>query len=239
MYYISCIVPAKNESGRLFQLLDDIISVPEIKQILIIEGGSSDDTFEKATEIQEKYPNLVFAIKQSGTGKFNAVIEAAKICQQANILIWDADGTVPLYSTRKLIEFASKHDTSVIGNRLAGKIEKGAMRKANFLANWAFALIWSPYHGIFGADMLCGTKLFKKEVFLDIPLNWLPLDPYGDFVLVANSVRLGHKLSSIPVDYNARSYGETNIKRWSGGWQLLKLTILLYLKSKESSKKLI
>jgi len=37
-------------------------------------------------------------------------------------------------------------------------------------------------------------------------------------------------VKSIKVDYSARKYGKTNIKRWSGGFQLLKLVITIVVK---------
>jgi hypothetical protein len=174
------------------------------------------------------YAGFITTIQQTKTGKFNAVLEGARFCDQDQIVIWDADGTVPWQSNLILLQYALEHKDPVIGNRLKGKMEKDAMRKANYVANWLFALLWLPFHGIFAADMLCGTKIFPKKVFTTMPQTWSSLDPYGDFALVANAIRLDYKIKSIPVNYNPRTYGETNIHRWEGGIQLLKITAYLY-----------
>ena len=230
MSVYSCIVPARNEAGRLRSLIQEIMSIQLIMQIVIVEGGSSDNTLDIARELEGIYPDFIKTIQQSKSGKFNAVLEGASFCDQDQIIIWDADGTVPWQSNQILLQSATKYKVSVIGNRLKGKMEIGAMRRANFIANWVFAFLWWPYHGMFAADMLCGTKIFPKEVFIKMPKKWTLMDPYGDFALVANAIRLDYKIKSIPVNYNARTYGETNIHRWVGGIQLLKITSYLYLR---------
>jgi hypothetical protein len=102
------------------------------------------------------------------------------------------------------------------------------MQPANFLGNWAFAVLWSPIIRSKPRDMLCGTKVFETTVFTSIPRELQASDPYGDFALVATARLLNKEIDSVVVDYKARTYGETNIHRWSGGISLLKTTLLVY-----------
>ena len=225
---ISCVVPARNEGGHLQELMKKIMSLDEISDIVIIEGGSSDDTWEVAKSLATIDPSRVSAIQQTGRGKFNAVLDGAKLCQQNLVLIWDADGTVPVTNTLRIIETALSNNCAVIGNRLVGSMEIGAMRRANKIGNWIFAYLWAPILNGKPVDLLCGTKLVPKEVFLSIPESLLHADPYGDFALIANNLRLNYPLKSIPVDYTSRRYGVTNIHRWSGGLKLLWVTVIVY-----------
>ena len=50
---LGCIVPARNESGHLVSVIEQIMSIEVISEIIIIEGGSSDDTWEVAKQIQK------------------------------------------------------------------------------------------------------------------------------------------------------------------------------------------
>jgi hypothetical protein len=77
--------------------------------------------------------------------------------------------------------------------------------------------------------MLCGTKIFPTKIFREMPKWLVKNDPYGDFALVAFARARDLKISSSIVDYNARSYGVTNINRWSGAIQLFKTTVKVYL----------
>ena len=237
---LSCIVPARNEAGHLNEVLDHVLSVPEITQVIIVEGGSSDNTWDVAETYSRRLPSKISLHKQEKSGKFDAVLTGAKYATGGHIVIWDADGTVPISDSRRVITSAMSSGQAAIGNRLLGKIEPGAMQFANYLGNWAFAIIWAPLFGFKPKDLLCGTKIFPRAVFTEMP-QWLAnLDPYGDFALISNSKSMGIDIESITVNYQARTYGETNIHRWRGGLQLLKTTVAIYiafLKGKFNSNK--
>ena len=225
---VSCIVPARNEAGTLKEFINNIVSTVELKEIVIVEGGSIDNTWEICEGLEQSNRKKIKVMQQSSSGKFNAVLEGAKLCSSDYILIWDADGTVPKEHVHDIIRIALEKDSSVIGNRLAGVMENGAMRFANKIGNWVFALFWTPILQQKPIDLLCGTKIFPKEVFSGLP-NWLKLiDPYGDFALIAYAKKLHLSIISKNVNYLARKYGKTNIRRWRGGLQLALCTILVY-----------
>ena len=221
---ITCIVPARNEQGNLRVVIGHVIELGLIEEIIIVEGGSTDDTLQLAKNLALENPSLITVISQSGRGKFNAVLEAATHATGDLVMIWDADGTVPPSHTVKIIELALQLKGSVIGDRLHGNMQKDSMRFANFLGNWFFAWLWTPLLKSSPKDLLCGTKIFPRDVYIDIPIKFTSNDPYGDFALILNSIRLGNTIHAVPVDYDARAYGVTNIHRWSGGVALLIFT---------------
>jgi glycosyltransferase involved in cell wall biosynthesis len=234
---ICCVIPARNEAGYLEELVDQILSVDEIAEVIIVEGGSKDNTWQICKLLEKNNPGKIKALQQSKTGKFNAVIEGAKKSTSSLILIWDADGTVVKKDVIKVINLSLETKCPVMGNRLKGNIELGAMRSANKIGNWAFALAWSPLLGWKPVDLLCGTKIFPKQVLTELP-HWLQIaDPYGDFALIANSRKQGLEIKSLRVDYFARKYGASNIHRWRGGVRLLMCTFAVYLWMAAPSKK--
>ena len=222
---ITCVVPARNESGHLRSVISEITSISSISQIIIVEGGSTDETWEVAQEIASASEFKIKAIKQTGRGKFNAVICGTKLADNPMVLIWDADGTVSLEDSKKIITYSLASDSiaAVMGNRLAGKIHSGAMKPANWLGNWLFAFLWWPFLGLkkFPRDLLCGTKIIPTHIFEKMPAWLIRIDPFGDFAILATCLRNQTEIKSLSVDYYPRSYGSTNIKRWSGGMKLL------------------
>jgi glycosyltransferase involved in cell wall biosynthesis len=225
---LTCLVPARNEQGFLQAVISQILSIDSIKEIIIIEGGSVDKTYEEALKICGQNPERIKVVKQIGKGKHDAVQTGAKIASNELIMIWDADGTVPLESTLKVINHSIKYQRVTIGDRLAGSREENSMRFFNLLGNWAFSILWSPILKTKPIDVLCGTKIFPAQVFNRVPKKLIRADPYGDFALLATSRLLGYTVDSIPVNYLSRRYGQTNIKRWSGGLSLLHTTFLAY-----------
>ena len=73
---------------------------------------------------------------------------------------------------------------------------------------------------------VCGTKVLTKRDYDLIATNrsyFGDFDPFGDYDLVFGAAKLGLKIVDLPIRYRARTYGETNIRRWSHGWLLLRM----------------
>jgi glycosyltransferase involved in cell wall biosynthesis len=227
---LTCVVPARNEAGHLEALVNAILGVEEISHVVIVEGGSSDNTFEIAERISKLNPNRVTSVKQTGKGKFNAVLEGASVHQSEFTMIWDADGTVPVESTKKIINQSFSGRVVSIGDRLRGELEPDAMQFANKIGNWLFAIVWAPIIRIKPTDIFCGTKVAPSEVFLEVSEDLRAADPYGDIALLFTARRLGIKVCSVTVRYTARIYGESNMRRWRMGYVFLKLTLISYRK---------
>jgi glycosyltransferase involved in cell wall biosynthesis len=219
------IVPCRNEAGQIENLLQAIVS--QLKQgdkLIIVEGGSFDATFEIVSNFASKNKN-VRVLKQLGKGKFDAVLTGIRNAEQKYVMIWDADGTVSFEDNLKIYEFQQDEPFLITGDRLKGVREPKAMQFFNLVGNYFFAVMWGFLLKKQPLDTLCGTKKFPRNLLESSP-NWLLAnDPYGDFSILATSMFQNLSIVTIPVDYAARRYGKTNIRRWSGGWSLLKLTI--------------
>jgi glycosyltransferase involved in cell wall biosynthesis len=232
---LTCVIPARNEAGYLEELIISILSVGEIDQLVIVEGGSSDNTYEIARKLANINPNRVKCLKQSGKGKFNAVLEGARAEISDFTMIWDADGTVPVESSRRIINTALATKSFAMGDRLRGEIEPGAMQFANRVGNWLFAIAWAPINRIRPTDIFCGTKVAPSEVFTLVPQNLIRNDPYGDISLLLTARKLGIKIKPVSVKYTVRTYGESKMRRWKMGLIFLKLTYLSYIELLKSN----
>lgn len=233
---LTCVVPARNEAGHLEQLVNSILSVEEITQVVIVEGGSTDNTYEIAEKLSKLNPGRLSCIKQTGKGKFNAVLEGASIHKTEFTMIWDADGTVPVESSKRIISQAFSKNGFSMGDRLRGEIEPGAMQFANKIGNWFFALAWAPINRIKPTDVFCGTKVAPSSVFANVPRKFIVADPYGDIALLITARKLGVKICPVTVRYTARVYGESKMRRWKMGYVFFKLTLLSYRTLFKSAK---
>ena len=57
-------------------------------------------------------------------------------------------------------------------------------------------------------------------------------DPFGDFDLLFGGNHLHLKIADVPIRYRDRTYGETNINRWSHGVLLFRMLLLAVTKIK-------
>jgi glycosyltransferase involved in cell wall biosynthesis len=234
----SIIIPCRNESGNLIPLIEAIIKIIKPNdEVIIIEGGSSDLTYEEALGLEMRFPRIVRTYKQTGKGKFDAVLLGIKKINMPIVMIWDADATVNFDQNHEIYLRPHGEAQLITGDRLRGKRDKGAMRFPNFLGNWAFAFLWSLILKQRPIDLLCGTKKFPRSLILEAPKWLLELDPYGDFSIFIMAKHLGVEIISIPVHYHSRSYGKTNIHRWRGGVELLSITLMIVFRFSMTKRK--
>jgi hypothetical protein len=103
-----------------------------------------------------------------------------------------------------------------------------AMRFFNLLGNKFFSLAFSWLLGQSVKDTLCGTKVLWKKDYEHIAQNrayFGEFDPFGDFDLLFGAAKLGLKILDVPIRYQARTYGATNIQRWRHGVVLLRMVL--------------
>lgn len=223
---LSIIVPCRNEAENIKTLNELMNVIPHQLEIILVEGGSSDDTAAQCQIMAEKHPTNVRYLEQSKKGKMNAVLEGIMYSKRSHIAIFDADLTVSLQDQLKLIEFyrIGDGDFFVTGNRLNKDMHPGAMQHSNVIANYLFGLLFSLLFQKRIIDTLCGTKIFPRKIFLSPMCNYLKInDPFGDFAMMINAWLYNLEIHSINVEYLPRRYGVTNIRRWSSGLLLVKL----------------
>jgi SAM-dependent methyltransferase len=225
---VSVIVPCRNESGTVGDLVERIPDVGAGTEIVFVEGGSQDDTRERIkAEIERRSDRDIRLVLQQGKGKWNAVQEGFDASTGELLVILDGDMTVDPEEVERVYEaIVSGQGEFVNGNRLVYGMEPGAMRFLNMIGNKLFAILLSRVLGQYVKDTLCGTKAILRTDWELIRRRREELgaeDPYGDFELLLGSALLGLKITNLPVRYRARRYGEIEIERFSGGAMLARL----------------
>jgi ubiquinone/menaquinone biosynthesis C-methylase UbiE len=234
---ISIIIPARNESGHIQELLRRLPSFPSEMEVIFVEGNSTDDTYNTINEEIKNFPNINCKLfKQTGKGKGDAVRLGFDNAKNEILMILDADMTVPPEDLLKFYNLISTGDAEFVnGVRLIYPMEEQAMRFLNLLGNKFFSFAFSWLLGQPIRDTLCGTKVLRKSDYQRIIANrayFGNFDPFGDFDLLFGAAKLNLKILEIPIRYRARKYGETNISRWSHGWLLLKMVVFAARKIK-------
>lgn len=226
----SVIVPARNESGNIRAALERIPVLGRQTEVVFVEGHSRDDTWAVIQRELAEYrgPHAVRALQQPGKGKWNAVHAGFAVAQGAVLVIQDADLTAPPEDLTKFYEaLVSGAAEFVNGSRLVYPMEKRAMRFLNLLGNKFFATALSYVLGQPVKDSLCGTKMILRSDYVRLLKRITVLgdfDPFGDFNLLFGAALMNLRIRDLPVRYKDRTYGETNISRFSHGWLLLKMT---------------
>jgi SAM-dependent methyltransferase len=231
------VVPCRNERGNIEKLVRRLPSFGSALEILFVEGHSRDGTYEECLRVRDAYRQRdVGVFRQSGKGKGDAVREGFAAGRSDIVMILDADLTVPPEALPKFYQaLVSGCGEFINGTRLVYPMSERAMRPLNFLANRAFARIFSYLLNQRFTDTLCGTKALWRKDYEDIAANrsyFGDFDPFGDFDLIFGAAKLNLKIVEVPIRYHSRTYGETQISRFRQGWLLLRMVLFAWRKFK-------
>jgi hypothetical protein len=228
---VSIVVPAKNEAGTLESLIQRIPKMGPDDEIIIIEGHSIDDTWRVLQDLQKKYSSTAHIVlaRQDGKGKGDAVRKGFDLATRELLMVLDADLSVMPEDLPKFYNALNEGKGEFInGSRLVYPVNEKAMRFWNIVGNKFFAAMFSFLIGQRFKDTLCGTKALTREQYLKIAAQrsyFGEFDPFGDFDLIFGACRLGMKIVEIPVQYQSRTYGATNIQRWRHGLLLFRMLV--------------
>jgi len=227
-YTCSVVIPARNEAGNIEEAVRRMPEIGTGTEIIFVEGHSKDNTWEEIQRVAAKYPQRnIKTIKQTTKGKGGAVREAFAQATGDILFILDADLTVPPEDLTKFYHVICTGTADFVnGVRLVYPMENEAMRFLNMVGNKFFSAAFSWLLGQPIKDTLCGTKVLFRTQYEHIARNrsyFGDFDPFGDFDLLFGAAKLNLRMLDLPIRYRARTYGETNISRWSHGWLLLRM----------------
>ncbi len=231
------VIPCRNEEGSVEAAVKRIPEFGGSQEIIFVEGHSTDGTKKEIERVIQKYPDKDIKVTvQDGEGKGDAVRKGFSLANGDILMILDADLTVSPEDLPKFYRALSEdHGEFIHGCRLIYPMEKQAMRLLNLLGNRFFSIMFTWILNQRFKDTLCGTKALFKKDYEKIQGNrsyFGDFDPFGDFDLIFGAVKQNLKVVEVPVRYQERIYGRTNIRRFRHGWLLLRMTLFAYLKIK-------
>ncbi len=230
---LTVVIPARNERGNIEAALERMPNFGAATEVMFVEGNSTDGTWEEIQRVSALWDGRqglrVRALQQQAKGKADAVRLGFSQASSEVLTILDADLTMPPERLTRFYEAYCEGAADFInGTRLVYPMEGEAMRLLNHLANVFFAKMLSFVLDARLGDSLCGTKMVSRydyERFVRWRKDFGDFDPFGDFELLFPAAVLGTGIIDIPVDYRARTYGTTNIRRFRDGFTLLRMTM--------------
>jgi len=202
---LSIIIPAFNEEesikplvNLIFKSLDKSL---EDFEIILIDDGSNDKTWDEIVKISNKFENIVPIKLLENYGKSDALDAGFKVCKGNYVLTMDADlqddpsEILPLYSM--IIE--KKYDL------VSGWKKKRNDPLTKTIPSKFFNLVTRLFSGIKLNDFNCGIKIYRKEVINSINL-YGEMHRYIPLIAKWNGF---NKIAEKEVNHNRRKYGVT------------------------------
>jgi dolichol-phosphate mannosyltransferase len=157
-------VPTLNEEGGLRRVLNN---VPKEIDVLVVDGGSTDETVEVAKQYQ------VRVIKQKfGRGKGCGVRTGMEFFLSSKyevLCMIDGDGSSDPEELPKMIEAMNDENAEVVlGSRVRGKREKGAMPPFSIFSNVIVSLFLGLRFLRVFTDVQTGYWAFSRKAVVTL-----------------------------------------------------------------------
>ncbi len=218
---VTIILPALNEEKTIGKVIDEIpISDLEkagyIIQVLVADGNSTDQTRKIA---ERKGADIVIEPRK---GKGVAIKTALKSVDADYVFMIDADYTYPASYIPDMLTLLQEYSV-VMGSRMTGKREKGAMTRINTIGNYLLSLLATIVYQKRVSDVCTGCWGFQSKaiVGLDVKATGFELEAR----LFSRLARKGFSIAEIPIYYRKRE-GQAKLRPLRDGsriaWTLIK-----------------
>jgi glycosyltransferase involved in cell wall biosynthesis len=205
---LSVIIPALNEEESLPFVLDEL-PWPMLHQVIVVDNGSQDRTAEVAAA------RGAVVVREAQRGYGAACMAGVQAASEADILIFlDADGSFDATEIPLLAGPIQRGEAAlVLGSRLAGRRERGAMPSHGIFGNWLVAMAISRLAGIPLTD-LGPFRAITRETLERLRMEERT---YGwPSEMIVKAVQHGVPIREVPVHYRRRRGGQSKV---SGTWR--------------------
>ena len=219
--FLSIIIPAYNEEQRLPGALQELVSFlekqPYQSEVLIVENGSHDQTYNVALEYSQKVP-FIKALHEENSGKGGAVKTGMLAAQGQYRMFCDVDFSMPVHEINRFIPPALEGTDIVIGSReTPGAVRYNEPIYRHLTGRVFNTLVrWLALPGL--QDTQCGFKCFSANVAEDVfPLQTMTGWSFDAEVLFI-ARRRGFKIVEIPIPwyYNA----DSRVRLFQDSWHM-------------------
>ncbi len=220
---VSVIIPAFNEEQTIGQVVQAVCALPIEKQIIVVNDGSTDGTYEALEQLREVHQLTVVHCKEN-RGKGFAIRSGLPYVEGEAVVIQDADMELAPTDLSELLKPLENEGIQVVyGSRFLNGRGNASLR--NFIANRVLAMYTNILYGCRITDESTGYKAFSADLITRLNLTCEGFEFCPE--VTAKILRAGYRIHEVPISYFPRTKKEgKKLRFWSDGlfaaWTLLK-----------------
>lgn len=223
-FQVSVVMPCLNEGSTVGACVQEAYAaIDRLRlrgEVVVVDNGSSDDSIQAALQAGAR------VVVEPVLGYGSACRRGLEEAQGELLVLVDSDGTYDLTTLRSFVEPLTNGTDLVIGSRLRGTIESGAMPWLHrYVGNPLLTSVLNLMLGSGISDAHCGLRAIKRDRYLELPLVSTGMEFASEFLLTAG--RHGLRIEETPITYRRREGGEPKLRTFRDGWRHLKLMLAL------------
>lgn len=220
---LTVVIPCLNEAktiGTCVQRALDAMAEHEIRgEVVVSDNGSTDGSIEIATAAGAR-------VEHCPTRGYGAALQwGFRRARGKSILMADGDLSYDFSLLPRFVAKARTGATFIIGSRLRGRIEPGAMpRLHRYLGTPVLTWILNWLFGTRISDCNCGMRCVDRETFFRLGV----ISPGMEFAseMVVKAAVRGVEITEVPIDfYRDHRNRPPHLRPFHDGWRHLRLLL--------------
>jgi dolichol-phosphate hexosyltransferase len=229
--FLSVMMPVFNEERTLEIILSHVLKQPEVGEVIAIDDGSTDRTWEILSRIAKSDKRVHAFQQEKNQGKGAALRRAVAELKMPYALVQDADLEYDPRDYPRLLEpLQEGRADAVYGTR--GFAGQTAFSFWFVMGNKAVTLATNLLFDCYISDMETGYKVLRSDLWRRLSLKGRRFDIEPD--ITARILRLGYRIHEVPIHYYARGRDEGKKLTWVDGVRALGTLWRLRLSSDSS-----
>jgi glycosyltransferase involved in cell wall biosynthesis len=205
---LSIIVPAYNEAKTISKVLNTLLSLDcPIREIVVIDDGSKDDTREIVTAICQQHSTVRLISHDRNSGKTAAIRTGLKEARGEIIIIQDADLEYDPNEIPEVIDPIQNGKADVVyGSRFLVRKAARVLYFSHYVANKTLTFFSNVLTNRNMTDVETCYKAFRAEV-----IKPLTLKSHGfgmEIEITAMICKTKARTYEVPISYYGRTYEE-------------------------------
>jgi len=210
------VLPALNEEEAIGKVIDEIPrkeleSKGYQTEIIVVDNGSTDKTAEIAAAHGAK------VIEESNRGKGRAIRTGFGAASGDFVFMLDSDFTYPATYIARMVELLDGGYDVVLGSRLKGSVEHGAMKRLNLVGNHLLAFLANLLYGTRVSDLCTGFWGFKVEVVRSVNLDAVGFELEANILIEVAKHK--YRIGEVPIQYRKRATA-SKLGSLKAGWRI-------------------
>jgi glycosyltransferase involved in cell wall biosynthesis len=222
-------MPAFNEQDTIKQIIENVLAVPELEELIIVDDCSTDGTSEIAQGLANTHPEITLVRNEKNIGKTESIKRGFAMTKGRVVIVQDADleydpaeiskVIAPIVSGKAAIVYGvrfSKHSALDIAYYLHYVANKAITLFSNILSGQRLSDIQTCYIA-FRGDLVRSMIITSKKFGFEVEAT-------------AKVAKLKLPIAEVPITYKARTYeAGKKLERTDGFaalWYVLKYNLL-------------
>ncbi len=204
---LSVVIPAYNEEATIMKVIREVLAVPHLAEIIVVDDCSTDRTFDLALQMASSQPLVKVLRHPRNSGKTEALKTGFAATSGDIVIVQDADLEYHPSEIHIVIDPIVEGVADVVyGSRFQVRRAARVLYFYHYLANKGLTFLSNLLTNLNLTDVETGYKAFRGEIIRNMIIT---SSGFGfEIEVTAKIAKLRCAVYEVPISYYGRTYDE-------------------------------